>query len=223
MRKAFKILTAGIVLALLCVSIPAASASFAVQKVINGGTLTSEYLDLKLAPGVSETHYVAIRNSGEEEQNYQIRMLDAASWDDATGAFVLKDTSLEQDGVGKWGVLEENDFSVAAGENKIIPVTFTIPADANLGVYWGGVVGTELTGSNEGESVVLAQVALRTKVEIVPMDQYVPQEAQEPVVLDQQPEGKGISLPYYIAAAVIILVAAVAIGVVTKKDKKKKK
>lgn len=223
MRKAYKILTAGIVLAFLCVSIPAAYASFAVQKVVGGGTLTPEYLDLKLAPGISETHYVAVRNDGTEEQNYEIRTLDAASWNDETGAFVLQDRGIEQVGVGKWGVLAENNFAILGGEYKVIPVIFTIPEDATLGVYWGGVVATESKVANSGESVILAQVALRARVEIVPMDQYVPQEEEKPAILDQETEGKSIALPYYIAAAVIILVAAVAIGMVAKKDKKKKK
>jgi len=112
-----------------------------------------------LAPGQAVTDAVAVTNHATEVLRLDLYANDAFTT--ADGGFDLLPRADEPVDAGTWITLAAETLEVAPGATAVVPVTISVPADAEPGDHVGGVVATLVTTSSDGAS---QQVAVEHRV-----------------------------------------------------------
>lgn len=81
---------------------------------------------------------VMVSNDSPEEQTIEVYATDGMIT--GTGAFSCRQQAEDKQGVGSWIKLSESDATLAPGEQKEIPFTITMPAQADVGEHNGCIV-----------------------------------------------------------------------------------
>ncbi len=195
-----------------------AAASFSVHSFDVSQKLSPSYIRVQMAAGTKATVPFAVSNSMESDGLFNIGIVDAMHTDEKDGFFSLKGVEDEQVSVGLWGSIPTDQVEVAADSYEILEITFEVPEDAVEGLYWGGVFASGAPSGN-GSMTSIAQMGLRTSVEIVPMEEYVPIESVE----IEKPKGEGGGLTiFYIISGILVIIFAGVIAINQTSTKKKK-
>jgi dihydroorotate dehydrogenase (fumarate) len=110
----------------------------------SGGEIdeTRSRFSYQLDPGQSVSDEYFIQNSGSVDQKITVYATDA--FNSENGDFALLDTSETPTDVGTWiafdGGLSRVEFTLQAGESKIVEFTLAVPAEASPGDHAGGIV-----------------------------------------------------------------------------------
>ena len=110
----------------------------------SGGEIdeTRSRFSYQLDPGQSVSDEYFIQNSGSVDQKIIVYATDA--FNSENGDFALLDTAEAPTDVGTWiafdGGLPRVEFTLQAGESKIVEFTLAVPAEASPGDHAGGIV-----------------------------------------------------------------------------------
>ena len=110
----------------------------------SGGEIdeTRSRFSYQLDPGQSVSDEYFVQNSGNVDQKITVYATDA--FNSENGDFALLDTSEAPTDVGTWiafdGGLSRVEFTLQAGESKIVEFTLAVPAEASPGDHAGGIV-----------------------------------------------------------------------------------
>lgn len=114
--------------------------------------------DLTIAPGRSQTVTITVTNVTAERGDYQAIITDFTARGDETDqpALILDpNRSNPKNGLKKY-VAKVPNFSLEPGQQKSIPVTINIPADAPGGGYFGAVRFAPAGSEDPGRNVYIA-------------------------------------------------------------------
>ncbi|WP_243855111.1 DUF916 domain-containing protein [Diaminobutyricimonas sp. TR449] len=104
-------------------------------------------------PGQRLDDHFLVTNTGSTEQAFTIIGTDAFNGDD--GEFGLLATDEEPKAVGQWVRFENGtnriEFSLAPGQNRLLPFSLELPAEATPGDHVGGLVASVVTGGDQVE------------------------------------------------------------------------
>lgn len=144
------------------------------KKVTNGLDLrpadhyTDEYegwFILEGAPGDVLNERLFIRSYRGEAEDFSLIVLDAGrAYLPEDEGFTFKADDAVQDGVGSFVLLPEKEVHLEPFEGKVMNFTLTIPADAEIGYYAGGILADAI--EEEGELPVSAQFGARINTRI---------------------------------------------------------
>ena len=110
----------------------------------SGGEIdeTRSRFSYQLDPGQSVSDEYFIQNSGSVDQKIIVYATDA--FNSENGDFALLDTAEAPTDVGTWiafdGGVSRVEFTLQAGESKIVGFTLAVPAEASPGDHAGGIV-----------------------------------------------------------------------------------
>ncbi len=123
-------------------------------------------LSYQLKPGQRLDDEYVVRNTGSTPQTVTLFATDAFNTDD--GQYALLDTSKKPTGVGTWVVFNGGDtvehIALAPGQQKTVPFTVNVPANAGPGDHAGGIVVSNQAPS--GQILVDRRVATRLYVRV---------------------------------------------------------
>lgn len=107
--------------------------------------------EIELAPGETYVQEITVTNRISDNREFKLEVEDVVGSTDGSAA-----VQLVEEGIGPRSILEfisfpEDTFSLKLGERARIPVTITIPPNAEPGGYYGSVlVSTVRTADTEG-------------------------------------------------------------------------
>lgn len=123
-------------------------------------------LSYQMKPGQRLDDEYVVRNTGTTAQTVTLFATDAFNTD--AGEFALLDTGKKPTGVGTWVLFNGADtvehIALAPGEQKTVPFTVNVPANAGPGDHAGGIVVSNQKGS--GRILVDRRVATRLYVRV---------------------------------------------------------
>lgn len=123
-------------------------------------------LSYQLQPGQHVDDEYVVRNTGSTAQNVTLFATDAFNTEE--GQFALLDTAQKPTAVGTWvlfdGAQSTESFALAPGEERSVPFTLNVPADAGPGDHAGGIVVSSQKG--DGQILVDRRVATRLYVRV---------------------------------------------------------
>jgi Bacterial protein of unknown function (DUF916) len=123
-------------------------------------------LSYQLQPGQHLDDEYVVRNTGTTEQTITLFATDAFNTDD--GQYALLDTAKKPTGVGTWVLFDGSQASekltLPPGQQKTVPFTLVVPADARPGDHAGGIVVSSQKG--DGQILVDRRVATRLYVRV---------------------------------------------------------
>lgn len=95
--------------------------------------------------------YFLVSNTGNVEQIFTVLATDA--FNDEDGEFSLLATSEEPAGIGHWVTFENGsnriEFTLAPGENRLLPFSVDVPENATPGDHAGGLLASVVTPGAE--------------------------------------------------------------------------
>lgn len=150
-----RVLTALAVLGLIIsVSLPVQAAT---NGAGNGMRIAPVRTDLTLQPGSAKTVSVYVRNVTSSAASYTVVLNDfVASDESGAPSLLLNGEQNDKHGLKKYMTTDVKTLSVAAGQQKEVKVTVTIPRGTPGGGYYGAVRFVPGTGSAEGSNVALS-------------------------------------------------------------------
>ncbi|WP_223690451.1 WxL protein peptidoglycan domain-containing protein [Leifsonia poae] len=159
-------LAAGLV-SLVALGIGVAPASAADTDAISGGPSDDRTrLSYQLQPGQQVADDYVVRNTGTTPQQITLFATDAFTTQD--GDYALLDTAKKPTGVGTWVTFEGSHpaekLTLAPGEQRTVPFTIVVPANAGPGDHPGGIVVSSQKG--DGQILVDRRVATRLYVRV---------------------------------------------------------
>ncbi len=167
---------------LLCsVMVPMAFARFYLAPV----DVDSSWLMMAGSPGEKVSVEFVLVNGEEDQQVYELAVLDAEATQEEDGFFALTAETAAQYEIGAWGKLDDVQVTLEAGESLQSTVTLNIPRDVELGEYWGGVSAMQVTPDVEGVGSglsVAVRNGLRIHLEVVAGDGIVSKMAYWPYI-----------------------------------------
>lgn len=123
-------------------------------------------LSYQLQPGQHLEDEYVVRNTGTTPQNVTLFATDAFNTDE--GEFALLDTAKKPTAVGTWVLFDGSQptetFPLDPGQQRTVPFTLTVPADAGPGDHAGGIVVSSQKG--DGQILVDRRVATRLYVRV---------------------------------------------------------
>lgn len=123
-------------------------------------------LSYQLQPGQHIDDEYVVRNTGSTVQNVTLFTTDAFNTEE--GEFALLDTAKKPTAVGTWvlfdGTQPTESFALDPGQQRTVPFTMTVPADAGPGDHAGGIVVSSQKG--DGQILVDRRVATRLYVRV---------------------------------------------------------
>ncbi len=123
-------------------------------------------LNYQMKPGQRLDDEYVIRNTGSTPQRVTLFATDAFNTDD--GQYALLDTAKKPTGVGTWIIFNGADkvehFALAPGQQKTVPFSVNVPANAGPGDHAGGIVVSNQAPS--GQILVDRRVATRLYVRV---------------------------------------------------------
>jgi dihydroorotate dehydrogenase (fumarate) len=123
-------------------------------------------LSYQMKPGQRLDDEYVVRNTGSTPQTVTLFATDAFNTDD--GQYALLDTAKKPTGVGTWVIFNGADavehIKLAPGQQKTVPFSVNVPANAGPGDHAGGIVVSNQVGS--GQILVDRRVATRLYVRV---------------------------------------------------------
>ncbi len=123
-------------------------------------------LSYQMKPGQRLDDEYVVRNTGSTPQKVTLFATDAFNTD--SGQYALLDTAKKPTGVGTWIIFNGADkvehISLAPGEQKTVPFSVNVPANAGPGDHAGGIVVSDVSPS--GRILVDRRVATRLYIRI---------------------------------------------------------
>ncbi len=119
---------------------------------------TQSYFIYDPSAGQQFEDSVRLLNSGSETGTVRLYPVDAATG--RTSGVVYLSAEDARDQVGSWISLSESEITLAPGEERIVPFTVAVPADATPGQYVGGLVAEDVQlreTANEGALTIRMQ------------------------------------------------------------------
>jgi len=103
--------------------------------------LSKSWFIYNLHPGNSKSDSLFIQNQSDKEKNLSIYALDSASTSSSTkGEFVLKKIDEVQNEIGDWILLESENITIEASEEKIINFSIKVPENISTREYSGAIL-----------------------------------------------------------------------------------
>lgn len=125
-----------------------------------------------LDPGESITEHIAVHNLGDREETFRLSAADGFTT--ATGRFDMLASTEESTDAGTWIDIAE-EVTVGPGQSEVVPLTITVPGQAEPGDHPAGVAASVLRsrsaadGTSVGvESRVGIKIITRVKGELAP-------------------------------------------------------
>jgi hypothetical protein len=119
------------------------------------------YFIFDATPGQQVRDAVLVRNSGTAAGTVHLYVVDSTTGDNSGTAFPNED--VPRQAVGTWLQLAEHDLALAPGEERSVPFTVTIPADATSGQHLGGIVAAN-AAITQGTPTKGIQINTQTRV-----------------------------------------------------------
>ena len=105
-----------------------------------------------LDPGESITEHIAVHNLGDREETFRLTAADGFTT--PAGRFDMLAAEEESTDAGTWiDIVDE--VTVGAGESAVVPLTITVPEQAEPGDHPAGVAASVLRGRDAGEGTSL--------------------------------------------------------------------
>jgi hypothetical protein len=121
-----------------------------------GLRISPAFIEEKLEPGQSVTKVISVTNAGKTEESYTAVVRDVDSMDERGGP-IWTDPNVEKSGaeLSSWTTFSIQRITLAPEQTAEVAVTFTVPADAPNGGFFG-MVGLEQEAPElqEGQSAI---------------------------------------------------------------------
>lgn len=155
-------------LAVLTAALLGAAPAFAddVDSISAGPGDDRTRLSYQLQPGQRIEDEYVVRNTGSTAQSVTLFGTDAFNTEE--GQFALLDTAKKPTAVGTWVLFDGSQptetFPLDPGQQRTVPFTLVVPADASPGDHAGGIVVSSQKG--DGQILVDRRVATRLYVRV---------------------------------------------------------
>jgi len=130
--------------------------------VVPGGSGQRSFFSYNSAAGVTISDTVSVQNYGNVSLNLRVYATDGINAPDGTFALLAGDK--QPTDVGSWITLAQENVTIPAGTQVLIPYTITIPAGANPGDHVGGIVASDELPTAPGKTnsvLVFRRTAVR--------------------------------------------------------------
>lgn len=119
--------------------------------------------ELEIRPGQSVVFEISVANRISDDRRFELVVEDVAGSDDASRSVVFLGEERGPYTVKDYISFPENSFNLDLGERARIPVTISIPADAEPGGYYGGVLVSTVQddGIDEGAGSARSPIVAR--------------------------------------------------------------
>lgn len=119
--------------------------------------------ELEIRPGQSVVFEISVANRISDDRRFELVVEDVAGSDDASRSVVFLGEARGPYTVKDYISFPQNSFNLDLGERARIPVTITIPADAEPGGYYGGVLVSTVKddGVDEGAGTARSPIVAR--------------------------------------------------------------
>jgi len=120
--------------------------------------------EIGVKPGQTVVYEISVANRISDGRVFDLTVEDMTGTDDATQSVVLLGDSRGPYTIKDYISFPESSFTLALGERARIPVTISIPADAEPGGYYGGVLVSTVRrdgieeNSNAPRSPIIARI-----------------------------------------------------------------
>ena len=151
------------------ITVPANNVTFALA-TSNGKTNDGRQVFRYTAkPGETIRDHVIVYNLGRVKGTFAVYAVDAQTSQD--GAFTLTTITDKQTGFGSWTRAGKNFLILPGGTSVVVPITITVPKNANPGDIVGGVVVSDVPQRPSITSVqqslaVATRIGIRTIVRV---------------------------------------------------------
>lgn len=132
--------------------------------------------EIELSPGETVVKEVTVTNRITDDRKFRLEVEDIEGSSDGSRAVDLRGDEIGPYSIRDYISFPENEFMLELGERARIPVTITVPPDAEPGGYYGSVLVSTVRSSDSKEealarSPIIARVGslffLRVKGDVV--------------------------------------------------------
>lgn len=95
--------------------------------------------EVELAPGESKTIEISVTNRISDDRLFEFVVEDITGTDDGASLVAVKEGEVSPYSIVDYISFPENTINLALGERARIPVTITVPADAEPGGHYGSI------------------------------------------------------------------------------------
>jgi hypothetical protein len=141
---------------LVVLAVPASFAATSTQASNDGMKVSPVRTDVIMSPGQSKTVTVTIQNVTKNDGSYTVITNDFQAKDETGAPSLLLNGSLNAQHGLKQYMSAPKTVAVAAGQQKEVPVTVTLPANIAGGGYYGAVRFAPATAGQNGANVSLS-------------------------------------------------------------------
>lgn len=103
--------------------------------------------ELELNPGETVIQYISVTNRISDNRTFKLEIEDITGSNDASSPVSLKGSEKGPYSVRDYISFPKDTFTLALGERARIPVTISVPADAEPGGYYGSVLVSTVQNS----------------------------------------------------------------------------
>ncbi|USN88110.1 MAG: hypothetical protein H6779_01535 [Candidatus Nomurabacteria bacterium] len=107
--------------------------------------------ELEIKPGETVVYPISVANRISDDRIFKLEVEDIAGSDDGRDSVVLLGDEKGPYTIKDYISFPEDSFTLSLGERARIPVTITIPPDAEPGGYYGGVLVSTIRENNGEE------------------------------------------------------------------------
>jgi hypothetical protein len=108
-------------------------------------------MDIELKPGESKTIDLTVANRMGDTRDFELMVEDMKGSDDPAQSVVLMGTDRGPYSLRDYFQFSEQRFTLLHGTRARVPVTITVPADAEPGGYYGSVLVTTVSNKTTGQ------------------------------------------------------------------------
>ncbi len=119
--------------------------------------------EIEVRPGQSVVYEISVANRISDGRRFELVVEDISGSEDGSRAVVFLGDSVGPQTVKDFITFPKNTFNLDLGERARIPVTISIPADAEPGGYYGGVLVSTVQddGIDEGAGSARSPIVAR--------------------------------------------------------------
>lgn len=121
-------------------------------------------VELAIKPGESVTTFISIANRISDGRVFDLNVEDIAGSDDASQAVVLLGDARGPYTIKNYISFPEKSFVLNLGDRARIPVTISIPADAEPGGFYGSVLVSTIRSSDDEETTESARSPIIARI-----------------------------------------------------------
>jgi len=121
--------------------------------IVPGGDGQRAYFSYDSDGGVTIKDSVSVQNYGNVPLNLRVYATDG--FNNPDGSFALLSGDAKPTDVGSWIALAQENVTIPAGKQLLIPYTITIPAGADPGDHVGGIVASNEMPTKPGKTNTL--------------------------------------------------------------------